>query len=167
MFYLTLLYILILHLIVIVYRRNDLIVLYYFCFKTSRLQLKEFTYYVLTFHKYYYYSTTVLEEALFRLPLLYFTSDFSYWFFITIFALQHYDMEVNLRKNIEQLIHCFFFGFLMTECFLNYGFLVSVSLHLLNNFISNFENFPYEWRRHNARLMFNYLDALKNKTESK
>lgn len=104
------------------------------------------------------YFGTVFEELAFRLPLFYFTSNFSYYLSLFVFAVSHFDLDLSLFKNLRWMMHAGFSGYLLTQCFLEHGILVSICLHLFINFLSEIVRFPHAYRSQNIRLFLNYLD---------
>lgn len=103
------------------------------------------------------YFGAIFEEILFRLPLLYFENSVFFYFMIFAFSLQHWDRKRSPRNNIIELSHTLILGYLFSYIILENGFLYSVSVHLLNNFLAGIRNMIIEYRKDHLGKMILFL----------
>lgn len=166
----------IVNLSLMLYNSKQLGYLYIWCYLSSGLSLTNFIWTVLTFKQLPYYLLILIDELVFRLPLLYFSGDFSNWVSIAIFTLEYaFIHRVQTRRHrkwnrrggqkfkiiggvVMSLLYSFAFGFLITQCFLQYGFIMTLIPRFVNHLMVNGLCFPYNWIKHHPIIMTNYLN---------
>lgn len=101
------------------------------------------------------YYGAFFEELVFRLPYLCYKNIYLYYILNIIFALQHYSKTKINKYNMYLIVYTFILGIMFTDVGVTNGFLYSVLLHLINNFLASFKCFVVGYKSKILRKLIN------------